>query len=59
VKNLILYRQMESLYRLRAQLDEINRELLLEQSRKWLERAEAEIESYLLATYEGHSETMH
>jgi hypothetical protein len=59
VKNLILYRQMGSLYRLRAQLDEINRESLLEQSKKWLERAEAELESYLLATCEGHSETLH
>jgi hypothetical protein len=59
VKNLILYRQMGSLYRLRAQLDEINRESLPDQSKKWLERAEAELESYILATYEGHSETLH
>ena len=49
---------MGSLYRLRAQLDEINRESLLEQSKKWLDRAEAELESYILATYEV-SETLH
>jgi hypothetical protein len=46
-----LNRQMEDLYRLRALVDEINREQWIAESRKWRERAELEIESHLLARY--------
>ena len=42
---------MEDIYRLRALVDEINREQWIAESRKWRERAELEIESYLLARY--------
>ena len=42
---------MESLYRLRALVDETNRESLTAESGKWYERAELEIEAYLLARY--------
>jgi len=51
MKSLGLYRQMESLYRLRALVDEINREQWIAESRKWRERAELEIESYLRLRY--------
>jgi hypothetical protein len=42
---------MEDIYRLRALVDEINREQWIAESRKWRERAELEIESYLRARY--------
>jgi hypothetical protein len=42
-----LYRQMEDLYRLRALVDETNREQWIAESKKWRERAELEIESHL------------
>jgi hypothetical protein len=51
MKSLGLYRQMESLYRLRASVDDANREQWIAESRKWRERAELEIESYLRARY--------
>ena len=47
MKSLGLYRQMEDIYRLRALVDEINREQWIAESRKWRERAELEIVSYL------------
>jgi hypothetical protein len=37
---------MEDIYRLRALVDEINREQWIAESRKWRERAELEIVSY-------------
>ena len=46
MKTLGLYRQMESLYRLRASVDVTNREQWIAESRKWRERAELEIETY-------------
>ena len=52
MKSLGLYRQMESLYRLRALVDEINREQWIAESRKWRERAELGIESYPWERYE-------
>jgi hypothetical protein len=51
MKSLGLYRQMEDLYRLRALVDEINRDQWIVESRKLRERAELEIESYLRAHY--------
>jgi hypothetical protein len=42
---------MESLYRLRAAIDVTNRKSLIAESKKWRERAELEIESYLRARY--------
>jgi hypothetical protein len=42
---------MESLYRLRALVDEINGEQWNAESRTWRERAELEIESYLRLRY--------
>jgi hypothetical protein len=52
MKSLGVYRQMESLYRVRAAVDVTNRASLIAESRKWRERAELEIESYLQARYE-------
>jgi hypothetical protein len=46
MKSLRLYRRMESLYRLRALVDETNCESWIVESRKWRERAEQEIETY-------------
>ena len=46
MKSLGLYRRMESLYRLRALVDETNRESWIVESRKWRERAEREIETH-------------
>jgi hypothetical protein len=46
MKSLGLYRRMESLYRLRALVDETNRASWITESRKWHERAEREIETY-------------
>lgn len=43
MKSLGLYRQMESVYRLRAMVDETNREEWMAESKKWRERAELEI----------------
>jgi hypothetical protein len=51
MNSLGLYRQMEDICRLRALVDEINREQWIAESRKWRERAELEIESYLRARY--------
>jgi hypothetical protein len=59
MKNLGLYRQMEDLYRLRALVDAINREQWIVESRKWRERAELEIESYLCAHYLVREKTVH
>jgi hypothetical protein len=59
MKNLGLYRQMESLYRLRALVDEINREQWIAESRKWREHAKLEIESYLRARYVVPDATVH
>jgi hypothetical protein len=59
MKSLGLYRQMESVYRLRAMVDETNRERWLAESRKWRERAELEIESYFRACNEVPETTMH
>jgi hypothetical protein len=50
---------MESLYRLRALVDEINREQWIAESRKWRERAELEIKSYLRARYEFSETSVH
>ena len=52
MKSLGLYRQMELLYRPRAEVDETNRELLIAELSKWCERAELEIELCLRARYE-------
>ena len=54
-----LYRQMEELYRLRALADETNRDQWIAESRKWCERAELEIESYLRARYVVFETTVH
>jgi hypothetical protein len=51
MNSLGLYRQMEDICRLRALVDEINREQWIAESKKWRERAELEIESYLRARY--------
>jgi hypothetical protein len=60
MKSLGLYRQMENLYRLRATVDGVQREHWLAESRKWRERAELEIESYLRARYVvGDEDTVH
>lgn len=59
MKSLNLYRQMESLYRLRALVDETNRESWIRLSEKWRERAELEIENYLLTNHDAPSETVH
>jgi hypothetical protein len=59
VKSLGLYRQMESLYRLRALVDKTNRESLIAESGKWRERTELEIESYLRARYGVPDTTVH
>ena len=59
MKSLGLYRKMESLYRLRAEVDEANRESLIAESKKWRERAELEIASYLRARYEIPDTTVH
>jgi hypothetical protein len=59
MKSLGLYRQMEDLYRLRALVDEINREQWIAESRKWRERAELEIESYLRLRYIVAETTVH
>ena len=56
MKSLGLYRQMEELYRLRALVDETNRESCIAESEK---RAELEIESYLRARYEIPGTTVH
>jgi hypothetical protein len=56
MKSLGLYRQMEDIYRLR---DEINREQWIAESRKWRERAELEIESYLRLRYVVRKTTVH
>jgi CRP-like cAMP-binding protein len=50
---------MESLYRLRAEVDEANRESLIAESKKWRERAELEIASYLRVRYEIPGTTVH
>jgi hypothetical protein len=57
VKSLGLYRQMESVYRLRAMVDETNREQWMAESKKWRERAELEIKSYFRACNEAAPET--
>jgi hypothetical protein len=59
MKGLGLYRQMESLHRPRAEVDETNRESLIAESKKWRERAELKIESYLRARYEIPCTTVH
>jgi hypothetical protein len=62
MESLGLYRQMENLYRLRATVDGVRREQWLAESRKWRERAELEIESYLRARYgvrDGAEDTLH
>jgi hypothetical protein len=59
MKSLGLYRQMEDLYRLRALVDGIDREASIAESKKWRERAELEIESYLLARYGVADTTVH
>jgi hypothetical protein len=59
VKHLGLYRQMESLYRLRAAIDVTNRKSWIAESKKWRERAELEIESYLRARYGVPDTTLH
>jgi hypothetical protein len=62
MKSLGLYRQMENQYRLRATVDGVRREQWLAESRKWRERAELEIESYLRARYvvrDGAEDTLH
>jgi hypothetical protein len=59
MKSLNLYRQMESLYRLRALVDETNRESWIALSEKWRERAESEIETYLLSTHDIVSDSVH
>ena len=58
--NLGLYRQMEKMYRLKAAVDVFNREQWIAESKKWRERAELEIESYLRASVVVcHEETVH
>jgi hypothetical protein len=52
MENLKLYREMESLNSLRALVDEANCGSWIAESRKWSERAELEIESYLWERYE-------
>jgi hypothetical protein len=59
MKSLGLYRQMEDLYRLRALVDEANRETWIAESKKWRERAELEIVSHLRACYEIPDATVH
>jgi hypothetical protein len=60
MKSLGLYRQMENMYRLRAKVDAANHEKWTAESRKWRERAELEIESYLRARYAVRDEdTVH
>ena len=59
MKSLGLYRQMEELYRLRALVDATNRKSFNAESGKWRERAELEIESYLLARYGVPDTTVH
>jgi len=59
MKSLGLYRQMEAQYRLRALVDETNREHWIAESRKWRERAELEIKSYLRARYEFPETSVH
>jgi hypothetical protein len=59
VKHLGLYREMESLYRLRAAIDVTNRKSLIAESTNWRERAELEIESYLRARYRVPDTTLH
>jgi hypothetical protein len=51
MNSLGLYRQMVDLYRLRALVDQVNREQWIAESRKWRGRAELEIEPYLWARY--------
>ncbi len=51
MKSLSLYKQMENLHRLRAGVDGVHREEWLAESRKWRERVELKIESYLRARY--------
>jgi hypothetical protein len=46
MKILGLYRRMEELYRLRALVDETNRESWIVESREWRGRAERAIENY-------------
>jgi hypothetical protein len=59
MKSLGLYRQMEELYRLRASVDYANHKQWIAESRKWRERAELEIESYLRAHYIVRKTTVH
>ena len=54
-----LYWQLELLYRLRALVDETHRDSWLALSDKLRERADTEIESYILECYDGPSETVH
>jgi hypothetical protein len=46
MKRFGLCRRMESLYRLKALVDETNRGSWIVESRKWRERAEREIKTY-------------
>ena len=59
MNGLELYRQMEPLNCLKAVVDEANREAGFAESRKWRERAELEIESYLRVLYEIPGTTVH
>jgi hypothetical protein len=59
MKSLELYRQMESLYRIKALLDQTNREEWIAESRKWRERAELEIISYLRSRHMVREPTVH
>jgi hypothetical protein len=59
MKSLGLYRQLETLYRLKALVDEINREEWIAESKKWRERAKLEIESYLRARHMARETTLH
>jgi len=47
---------MKSVYRLRAMVDETNREQWLAESKKWRDRAELEIKSYFRARNEAAPE---
>jgi hypothetical protein len=57
MKSLGLYRQMESVYRRRAMVDETNREQWMAESKKWRERSEQEIRSHFRACNEAAPET--
>ena len=45
MRTLVQYRKLEGHYRLRAAVDETNREEWIAQSNKWRERAELEIQA--------------